>query len=246
MGQVFGEVAATYDDVRFGYPEELSAAIAAYHGRPVAAAVDLGAGTGKGTEVLVRLGAQVTAVEPDARMAAVLRRRFPRVEVVPAAFEQWSPQPGGADVIGCATAWHWLDAETRDQRVHTALVPRGTLAVFHNSHGYAVQHQNDTISGILQAIDPAPTVDDRPPDWVRAEFAASELFTGIEVREWHAYPIMSKERYLRLLQTFSPFRRHSPEAQRAAVTGLDEAIDGFGGTVRMDIRTVAVLARAVG
>jgi len=84
-------VASTYDDVRAGYPDEVLDEIRAYRGAPPASVADLGAGTGKATELLLRLGAPVTAIEPDPRMADVLRAKFPAVEVVGAAFEEWTP-----------------------------------------------------------------------------------------------------------------------------------------------------------
>src|SRR4051794_27100887 len=106
MTLVFGEVADLYDDVRPGYPAELSRAVA--ERAPAGDVVDIGAGTGKGTEVLLGLGAKVTAIEPDARMAAVLRARFPSVDVQVTTFEEWAAPPGGVAVLGCALAWHWM------------------------------------------------------------------------------------------------------------------------------------------
>src|SRR5690348_10321039 len=121
MTRVFGEVAALYDDVRLGYPDELLETLVAYHGGVPSSVVDLGAGTGKATELLLRLGAPVTAVEPDPRMAQVLAAKLPDVQVVTATFEDWTPPPGGAGLIGCATAWHWMDPQTRYRRAHAAL-----------------------------------------------------------------------------------------------------------------------------
>jgi SAM-dependent methyltransferase len=243
MTRVFGEVAALYDDIRPGYPDGLLEMLTAYHGGVPAPVADLGAGTGKATELLLRLGVPVIAVEPDPRMAEILARKFPAAEVVTAAFESWTPPPGGVGLIACATAWHWLDPETRDQRVHAALQPRGTLAIFHNRYGYAEPAQQRAIDGILQAIDPAPTVDDRPLGWVREELDRSGLFTGTEVHEWHRHPVFTREQYLQLVQTFSTHRRHTPEEQRRTVANLSAAIDGWGGHLRMDVHTVLVLAR---
>ena len=53
--------------------------------------LEIGAGTGKGTEVLALLGAPLTCVEPDPRMAAVLRGRFPDATVLEAPFEALRP-----------------------------------------------------------------------------------------------------------------------------------------------------------
>ncbi|MEU7902796.1 class I SAM-dependent methyltransferase [Actinoplanes sp. NPDC049118] len=244
MTRVFGEVAAIYDEARQGYPDDLLAAVTGYHGGVPASVADVGAGTGKGTGLLLRLGVPVTAVEPDPRMAAVLTRKFPQVEVANAAFEDWTPPPGGVGLLACATAWHWMDERTRERRARTALVPRGTLAVFHNSHGYAVPRQKDAIDAIHQAIDPTPTVDDREVAWARGGIERSGLFADVEVHEWHRHPVLTTEQYLRLLQTFSTFRNHSARDRKTVVANLSAAIDGFGGAVEMDIHTVLVLARA--
>ena len=72
MTGIFGAVASMYDDVRPGYPAEVLDAIVDFQGGPTSVA-ELGAGTGKGTELLVRLGMPVTCVEPDPRMAAASR-----------------------------------------------------------------------------------------------------------------------------------------------------------------------------
>jgi predicted RNA methylase len=88
MTLLFGAVASMYDDVRPGYPPAILTAITDYHGGIPAAVAELGAGTGKGTELLVRLGAPVTAIEPDARMAAVLQAKFPEVRVANVPFER--------------------------------------------------------------------------------------------------------------------------------------------------------------
>ena len=59
----------------------LADAIVAYHGGAPASVAEIGAGTGKGTEVLAALGAPMTCIEPDPRMAAVLSTKHPQAQV---------------------------------------------------------------------------------------------------------------------------------------------------------------------
>lgn len=54
---VFGSVADLYETARPSYPPALADVILAYCGRVPASVVDVGAGTGKGTEVLAAIGA---------------------------------------------------------------------------------------------------------------------------------------------------------------------------------------------
>ena len=127
MTPIFGPVANMYDDVRPGYPVEVLAAVVEFHGGVPASIAEPGAGTGKGTELLVRLSAPITCIEPDPGMAAVLAAKFPQVEVVNSTFEEWPAPPGGVDLIACALAWHWFDPDTRNRRARDALAGHLTI-----------------------------------------------------------------------------------------------------------------------
>jgi SAM-dependent methyltransferase len=238
MTRIFGGIASMYDDVRPGYPPEILDAVVEFHGGAPASAVDVGAGTGKATELLVRLGVPIVCVEPDPGMAAVLAVKFPQVEVVTATFEEWQPPAGGVDVITCALAWHWLDAATRNQRTRAALAPGGVLAVFAHKYGYADPAVTAAIDGVLRAID--PTVRDRPDHWLLDDVRGSGVYGRVEERVWHTYPEITRSHYLRLFQTFSPFLRRASEDQRTVLANLDAVL---GDTVTLDLTTTLVLAR---
>jgi SAM-dependent methyltransferase len=237
MTRVFGEVAATYHDVRPGYPPEVRAAIAEYGGGVPSSVVELGAGTGKATEVLAGFGVPYTAIEPDPRMAAVLRANFPQVEVVDATFEQWRPT-GGAGLVVSAMAWHWMDPATRNRRAHDALAPGGTLAILCHTYGYADRALGDAIDAFLASIDPDVPARDR--HWASADVLGSGVWPDATERVWHAYPIFEKARFLALMQTFSPFRRHAPAVRERTLAGLAELIGD--GPVTLDLTTTMVLA----
>ena len=66
----FGATAEEYDRVRPSYPAALIDDLEALHPRAV---LEVGAGTGKAYELLVRRGLDVLAVEADARIAAIVR-----------------------------------------------------------------------------------------------------------------------------------------------------------------------------
>jgi SAM-dependent methyltransferase len=242
MTRIFGPVASLYDDVRPGYPAAVGPAIRDFHGRDPASIVEVGAGTGKGTAALSVLGGTLTCLEPDPRMAAVLKVKFPAVRVEVSTFEDWTAPAGGVDVLACALAWHWLDPATRSRRTRAALAPGGTLAVFGHKYGYADPAVADAIAGVLHSVD--KQVLDRDDHWLRHDIESSGEFGHIEEHVWHTYPVMSKADYLTLVQTFSPFRMRSPEQQRAALTGLS-VLSALGDTVTLDLLTTLVLASVV-
>jgi SAM-dependent methyltransferase len=241
MTQIFGEVAELYDEIRPGYPEGVAAAIRAYHGGPPSRVVEIGAGTGKGTAVLTLLGAPVTCVEPDPRMAAVLRARFPRIDVEQQSFERWRPPSGGVPLIAFAMSWHLLDAATRNPSAYAALRPGGTLAVFGHRYAYADPAVSDAIGVALRATD--PTVRDRPDRWAHDDIVAAGLFDDVRLEQLCRDVPLDAESYLKLVQTFSPFRRRSAEAQAAALRALRVVLADAGGHVTLDLRTTVVLAR---
>lgn len=239
---VFGTVADLYERARPGYPPEIADAIVAYHGGPPGSVVEVGAGTGKGTDVLVRLGAPLACVEPDARMAARLAERYPDVRVEETTFERWTPPAGGVDLLACAMAWHWLDPATRNAHARRALAPGGTLAVFAHRYGHADADQEAAIRAALWSVD--PTTRERPVDWLHRDVAESGHFDDVRREVFRRELRLDKEHYLALTRTFGPFLSRTPEQQRQGIAALDRLVDSFGGSVVLDLRTTLVLGRA--
>lgn len=242
VAEVFGEVAGDYDDARPGYPPALADAILAYHGRVPPRLVEVGAGTGLATGLLARLGAPVTCVEPDRRMAAVLAAHHPEVEVVVAPFEEWTPPPGGVPLLTCAMAWHWLDPATRCRRAHDALTPGGTLALFAHRYDYVDPDRAAALRAAFESADP-DRQHDRPEGWFGAEIAASGLFVEVRTERFRRPVPLTTAAYQRLVRTFSPQLRRPPEVRQRVLAAVGAAVDGFGGTVTLDLRTTLVLAR---
>jgi SAM-dependent methyltransferase len=184
---VFGEVAQDYDDVRAGYPATVAERIFGYAGGrfPV---VEVGAGTGKATAMLLSAGATVACAEPDPAMAALLRARFgDRVRVDLCGFENWTPPAGGVPVICSAQAFHWVDPGMRWRLAHDALTPGGTLALFGHEYAFAdldldlEEKINDVYRRVAPELldDPAEHPDTPEEQWFHVEMAGSGLFTGV-------------------------------------------------------------------
>jgi SAM-dependent methyltransferase len=131
--RIFGTAAQEYDRVRPGYPAALFDDVLEYARMDGLPALDVGAGTGRASLPLAERGVRVTAVEPDADMAAVLSRRAQDlpVEVVVTRFEGFEPtRPYG--LLICAQAWHWVDPAVRWRRGADALTDHGALALCWN------------------------------------------------------------------------------------------------------------------
>src|SRR4051794_30644965 len=103
----FGAAAAAYERFRFGYPDDLVDEVLAYAGQPLHTALEIGAGTGKGTRAFAARGIAVTATEPDPAMLVELRKRLPATVIpIQAALEDLPLTPA-YDLVVAAASLHW-------------------------------------------------------------------------------------------------------------------------------------------
>jgi SAM-dependent methyltransferase len=135
----FGLDAANYDRARPQYPERVFSLLRERCGlRPGARTFEIGPGTGLATRPLLEFGASpLVAIEPDERLAAVLRERTPdvRLRIVNATFEDAELSGGDFDLGTSATAFHWLDQRPALAKVAGLLKPGGWWAMWWNVFG---------------------------------------------------------------------------------------------------------------
>ena len=136
-----------YDSVRPAYPDEAVAALidAARSGRgasetgrggPLRAA-DIGAGTGKMSELLARGGLLVDAVEPSEAM----RAQASAIEGVTwhdGVAEEMGLPNDVYDIVVFAQSWHWMDPERSGLEAARILAPGGALAIVWNQMAVSI------------------------------------------------------------------------------------------------------------
>jgi SAM-dependent methyltransferase len=176
----FGSAAGPYERGRPSYPDGALAHLAAELGLgPGVRVIDLAAGTGKLTRLLVEGGADVIAVEPVAAMRQALERAVPGVEALDGVAEAIPLPDGFADAVTVAQAFHWFDAEAALAEIHRVLRPGGGLGLIWNVMGAdsdwlaAVRALVHGLRGSAPAYGPSP--------W-REAFRASPRFTPFRER----------------------------------------------------------------
>ncbi len=122
-----------YGRGRPSYPDDavsyLVRKLAIGQGRDV---LELGAGTGKFTELIVHTGARITALEPVAEMRAALERNCPTVTALDGTAEAIPAADASADAVLAAQSFHWFEGELALPEIHRVLRPEGTLGLIWN------------------------------------------------------------------------------------------------------------------
>ena len=126
--------------------------------------MEIGAGTGLYTRKLVERVPHVTAIEPDARMRAVLSSQTEGVEVLEGQAEDLPAADGSYDVVTAQSAWHWVDESRAIPEVAAPCDPGVALASVWNGTDRSVDWMRTLLGRRRSRLDPEDRSQDRPPD----------------------------------------------------------------------------------
>jgi SAM-dependent methyltransferase len=140
----FGAIAADYDRLR---PPPAAAAVDWLLPANCKVAVDVAAGTGLLTRQLSERVPRVIAVEPDARMRAVLMQRSPDLEALDGTGEAIPLPDESVDALFVSSAWHWLDPDRALPEIARVLRDGGRLAVLWTSRDRDIEWVRDLDRG---------------------------------------------------------------------------------------------------
>jgi len=217
----FAGVAGAYERGRPTYPEE---AVRWLVGDEPLDVVDLGAGTGKLTRVLVSLGHRVTAIEPLPEMLELLPATAPGAGAILGNAEVIPLPDEFADVVTSAQAFHWFDHAVALPEIARVLRPGGRLAVVWNVRDERVPWVARLSELIGSEGTSAMDVDD-PID-------KSGLFGPVEKAEHQIEQVLGRETLLDLVLSRS-YCAKLPPAERepilAAVGRLYDEVAGDDG-----------------
>lgn len=137
-----------YERGRPGYPFE---AVRIADVPSSATVLDLGAGTGKLTRLLVSTFAHVVGVEPDDEMRRLLVAACPNIVALSGTAEQIPLPDASVDAVFAAQCFHWFANERALGEIGRVLRPRGSLVLMWNLRSGPVE---PSIAAVEQLLEP--------------------------------------------------------------------------------------------
>jgi SAM-dependent methyltransferase len=226
----FGAIADDYDRLRPSPPE---AAVDWLLPARREVAIDLAAGTGLLSRMLAKRFERVVAVEPDARMATVLRARSPGVRAVPGTAEAIPVADASADGLFVSSAWHWMDPDRAIPEIARVLRDGGRFGVIWTSRDHDVEWLRELGRSRMisqrrgaDAADPDGQDPARPRSWRRtATLPSGGLFGNIETESFTFTRMMTVSGFVDMLGTYSGVITASKEDRAAALASARATLE---------------------
>jgi SAM-dependent methyltransferase len=232
--------ADVYERGRPDYPADaIARLIRVLELRPGRTVLDLAAGTGKLTRLLLGSGANVIAVEPLPEMRAELERRVRGVAVLAGTAERIPLADRYVDAVTVGSAFHWFDARAALREIRRVLKTGGGLALLWNAR----DERNPVQRALSEILEPlrGETPDRRQTNW-RAVLSESGSFERVERRLFPHEQVVDEDALVARVLSVS-FVGALPASQRRQV---EEKVRGIARSAEHPIRLTYMTELYVG
>ena len=220
----FGSVAQSYADYRPGYPDE---AVAWLAGSKPGRVLELGAGTGKLTAGVVKLGHEVIATDPSAEMLGHVARVAPSARRIVAAAEQIPLPSSSVDVVLAAQALHWFDRERALPEIARVLRPGGVLGTIWNTGDFTVPWVRKVF--VLMGHHEAEKADREPHAEEGGDpVEGTGLFTTSDHRLFKHWQQLHRDSLIGLVSSQSYVATRPPNEREAIIAKAGTIYDSYG------------------
>lgn len=250
----FDQAAKDYDEARPGYPDELIKDVISISKIPSGGKIlEIGCGTGQATIPFAQRGYLMLCLEIGKELAALAAkkcRQFPKVQIKNISFEDWKPTPNSFDLVISATAFHWIPPEIGYPKAARVLKGSGYIAIFDNIHPTPFSDYWQKVQRVYREVFPGEKDRSKEPsteEKIRKKedlINGTGLFEKVVVKQYHWSKEYNKERYIKLLNTYSSHRTLPEERRSRLFRGISTLIDEeLGGKIKRPYISVLYIAK---
>ena len=134
---MFNHAADYYDKFRPSYPRDIiNTFINKANLSEGSKLLEIGAGSGKATELFINKGYEIVCIDPGADLVDMGNKRFDgeNFRFITARFEEYESTPKSFDAIFSAQSFHWVPQPMGYEKCAFALKDKGFLALFWNMY----------------------------------------------------------------------------------------------------------------
>ncbi len=239
----FGPKANEYEKGRPDYPPSaVDWLIEALRINSSSTVVDLAAGTGKLTRILVPTGARVIAVEPVAGMREVLASVVQAAEVLEGTAEQLPLPDSSAGAVTVGQAFHWFRGEQALAEIHRVLAPRGRLGLIWNRRDMDQPVQAE-LAKVMEGHR-GTTPSQESGAW-RAAFQETRLFGPLTEADFAMEQVVDQEQLVARVLSVSFMAALPPDQQATVADEVTEIAGRYGDPVALRYTTRAYWCEAL-
>jgi protein-L-isoaspartate O-methyltransferase len=206
--------------------------------------LEIGCGPATATVAFAQLGCSMLCLEPNPdfyQLAQQNCQQYPQIEIQNTALEEWVLANEQFDVVLAATSFHWIPADIGYPKASQAMRSNGHLVLLWNKELQPSYNTFQQLAAVYQV---------HAPDFIyRYQDKDTQLqilqglgqiaidsgqFQNLVAGQVESVVMYSVDRYLMLLNTYSPYLKLEPAVKEALFNGLAEKIENdLGGSLQL-------------
>jgi ubiquinone/menaquinone biosynthesis C-methylase UbiE len=250
---LFDEAVLNYEKRRPNYGIELFKDVIKYAEITMGKSLlEVGCGTGQGTEPFLKTKCKLTAVELGENLASYTREKFKvykNFNVVRSAFEDYACDDNKFDMLYSATAFHWIPDEIGYKKANRIIKSGGTIALFWNrpSPNDKDNPVHQKIQSIYRELLPQwsnkVTHSQDKPKYSSINKIEQYGFVNVVFKQYDNIRKMTGIEYVELLNTYSDHIALGKSMKSLLFDGIRTAIEEFGNEIIINDTVELYLAK---
>ena len=226
----FDQMFETYDLYRPSYPEALiNKIILKSNIDKQSKVLEVGAGSGKATELFVDRGLKIHCIEQGPNLVNKGLDKFKDLDQVSyecVSFQEWEIEENTYDMIFSAQAFHWIPKPQGYKTLAKALKDKGQMMIFWNKYVNLGDKVSAELAGLLKEFKILTMLDHKEMETYRHRtydgIYTTDLFEEIEIFEYPWELEYSYHDFINFLTTMNTYISLASQKKHSLNVGLME------------------------